>query len=532
MAGGTYVVSVPMAGWELRVLGVIECRSRPGGRRVASLTGGREELGLRLVARVRGVVVIGLVAADARDRQSRVVAVHVTVSALARRHCVRTRQRECRVGVVEGGVGPDSCVVAQLARGRESRRSMGGIGRARIILLMARVAQRAVQGIIAVDVAIDALARRHSVRPGQSEAGAGVVEFAVGPKHRIVATLACRREMGRHVIHGRSGCVVVGLMATHAGGRGDVVIPVYVTIEALTRRHSVRSGQGKSGAGVVEFAVGPKHGVMATLARCGEVCGHVVHRAECRVVVGLMAAHASRSSDVVVVIHVTVRTLSRGHRMRSGQREAGGAVVESCIQPTGSAVALLAGLREIRRHVIRVRRALEILQVTRHAGGAGQVVVVVDVAIRAEAWRHGVRAGQNESGGGVIEVAIGPGHRVVALLAGCRESGMRYRCGRRVVVGLVATDAGGRGEVVVVIDVAIRAEARRHRVRTAQRETGGAVVEGCVQPTRSAVALFAGLREIRRHVIRVRRALEILQVTRHAGRAGQVVVVVDVAIRA
>jgi len=144
MAGGADVVSASMAGLEWRVLGVIECRSRPGSRGVASLARSREELWLRLVARVRGVVVIRLMAADTRDRQSRVVAVHVTVSALARRHCVRTRQRECRVGVVEGGVGPDCSVVAQLARGRESRRSMGGIGRARVILLMAGVAERGV----------------------------------------------------------------------------------------------------------------------------------------------------------------------------------------------------------------------------------------------------------------------------------------------------------------------------------------------------------------------------------------------------
>src|SRR6476646_9118049 len=125
MAGGAYVVSASMAGWEWRVLGVIECRSRPGSRGVASLARSREELGLRLVARVRGVVVIRLVAADTRDRQSRVVPVYVAVRALAWRHRVRTSQRECRVGVVEGGVRPDCRVVTQLTRGGESRRSMG-----------------------------------------------------------------------------------------------------------------------------------------------------------------------------------------------------------------------------------------------------------------------------------------------------------------------------------------------------------------------------------------------------------------------
>ena len=182
-----------------------------------------------------------------------------------------------------------------------------------------------------------------------------------GPKHRVVATLARGREMGRHVIHRRSGRVVVGLVATHAGRRGDVVIAVYVTVEALTRRHRVCSGQGESGAGVVEFAVRPKHGVMAALARRREVRSHVVHRGECRVVVSLMAAHAGGRGDVVVVIDVAIRTLPRRHRVRSGQREPGGVVVEGCIQPTGGAVTLLAGLREVRRHVIRIRGALEIL---------------------------------------------------------------------------------------------------------------------------------------------------------------------------
>ena len=132
----------------------------------------------------------------------------------------------------------------------------------------------------------------------------------------------------------------------------------------------------------------------------------------------------------------------------------------------------------------------------------------------------------------MVEFAVGPKHRVVTLLAGGRESGMRHRRRRRVVVGLVATDAGGRGDVVVVIDVTVRALTRRHGVRSAQREPSGAVVEGCIQPTGRVVTLLTGLREIRRHVIRIRRALEIFQVAGHARGARQVVIAVDVAVGA
>jgi hypothetical protein len=56
-------------------------------------------------------------------------------------------------------------------------------------------------------------------------------------------------------------------------------------------------------------------------------------------------------------------------------------------------VALVAGLREVRSHVVRIRRSLEILQVARHAGGAAQVVVIVDVAIGTSARRYRMRSG-------------------------------------------------------------------------------------------------------------------------------------------
>ena len=105
---------------------------------------------------------------------------------------------------------------------------------------------------------------------------------------------------------------------------------------------------------------------------------------------------------------MAVRALTRRHSVRSRQHEAGAVVVESRIQPRGRVVALIAGLREVRRDVVRIRRSLEVLQVARHAGRAVQSVVVVDVAVRARARWHRMHACQSESGRGVIKLAVGP----------------------------------------------------------------------------------------------------------------------------
>ena len=128
-------------------------------------------------------------------------------------------------------------------------------------------------------------------------------------------------------------------------------------------------------------------------------------------------------------------------------------------------MARVAGLGEVCRNVVRVRRALKILQVAIDAGRAGQAVVVVDMAVSALPWRHGMQACESESRGRVIELAIRPQHRVVALLARCGKTHMRHRRSRAVVIRLVATDAGRAGDAVIVVDVAIGTLPRRHGVR-------------------------------------------------------------------
>ena len=44
------------------------------------------------------------------------------------------------------------------------------------------------------------------------------------------------------------------------------------------------------------------------------------------------------------------------------------------------------------------------------------------MAVLARAGRHDMQAGQGESGGGVVELTVGPLHRVVTLLAGGGET--------------------------------------------------------------------------------------------------------------
>ena len=308
--------------------------------------------------------------------------------------------------MIERRVGPDARVVAQLARGWESCRRVGRIRCTRVVLLVARVAERTIQRIIPVDMAIGALTRGRGMRSRQREPCRRVIKLAVCPCNRVVAALACGREM-----------------------RGDVV-----------------------------------------------------HRSGRRVVVVLVASHARGAREVVVVVDVTIGALTRRHGVRSSQREAGGVVIEGSIQPATSAVALIAGLREIRGNVVWVRGALKILEVATHARCARQVVVIVDVAIRTLPRWNRVRPRQNESGSGVVKLPIGPRYRVVTLLAGRGEAGMGHRRGCRVEVGLMTADASRAGDVVVVVDVAIRALTRRYRVCPSKREAGGVVIKSRIQP--------------------------------------------------
>lgn len=98
-------IRVAVIDGELRVIRVIEPRrGAPRARVVAARACRCEDRGIqpRRVRWTGGVVVIVLVAADTRRRQSRVVAVDVAIGALPGRHDMRTGQGKSSVVVIEG----------------------------------------------------------------------------------------------------------------------------------------------------------------------------------------------------------------------------------------------------------------------------------------------------------------------------------------------------------------------------------------------------------------------------------------------
>jgi len=73
-----------------------------------------------------------------------------------------------------------------------------------------------------------------------------------------------------------------------------------------------------------------------------------------------MARDASRGRQIVVIVDMAIDALTGRDRVHAGQREPGGVVIKRGAEPRRRAMALLAGLWEACRHMVRIRRALEI----------------------------------------------------------------------------------------------------------------------------------------------------------------------------
>ena len=109
----------------------------------------------------------------------------------------------------------------------------------------------------------------------------------------------------------------------------------------------MRARQLETSACVIESAVRPLHRVVADFAGRGKRTCDVIHRRQSVAVVLLMARIAGRAGQVVVVVDVAIRTLTRRDRVRTGQGEAGAVVVECRVQPRTRIVALIAALGEV-----------------------------------------------------------------------------------------------------------------------------------------------------------------------------------------
>ena len=106
-------------------------------------------------------------------------------------------------------------------------------------------------------------------------------------------------------------------------------------------------------------------------------------------------------------------------------------------------MALTAIGGEVGGNVVGVRGALKIFQMAAHAGGGGQVVVVVDVAVGAFPWRHSMRSSQQKSSRGVIKFSVQPIVSTMARLTVAGELGSNViRVGGRLKLFEVAGRAG------------------------------------------------------------------------------------------
>lgn len=220
------------------------------------------------------------------------------------------------------------------------------------------------------------------------------------PRYGVVTLQAGLGKGCLHVV-GIGRALVVLQVTGHAGGIGQLVISVDVTLRA--RQRGVRARQCEARTVVIERYAAPGSGRMAGVAGGRKPGLHVVGIGGA-VVILYVAGRTRPTREVVIPVYVALRALHGGMRARQGEARVG--MIEGRAAPGGGVVTLLAGLRKRRLHVIRVGGALKVLEVARYAGGIGQVVVPIDVALRTGSVDVG--SGEWKPGFGVVKGGICP----------------------------------------------------------------------------------------------------------------------------
>ena len=256
------------------------------------------------------------------------------------------------------------------------------------------------------------------------------------------------------------------------------------------------------------MAVGAKFGAVMRNPEPGVIeCGA---RPGCRSVAGV-AGRRETSRDVIRtgggLIHRLVTTVAGGcgqakisahvtqsagsGRVYAGQRPTRFGVVKNGARPRSRAVARVTRGREPGRGGIGGSGGIVVGQVAVDTGSARQAVVVVGVALCT--LQAGVRAGQGETGGRMVERGASPAgdHRMTqsAILG---ESGRLVpRIGGAVVVGQVAIDACRAGQTEIAADMALCA--LHARMGANKGEARGRMIErGACPPGDSGMAGIAG----------------------------------------
>ena len=215
----------------------------------------------------------------------------------------------------------------------------------------------------------------------------------------------------------------------------------------------MQSDQWESGVVVIEGRICPVDCVVAHVARCGESgCG--VRRIGRARVLRLMARVARVAVQRIIIVDMATGARERWRLVRVGQREAGRGVIELAVGPYHRVMTILARRRESNLDVIDGRGGVVVIgHVAVHAVPVGDGVVAVLRVMATGALQRWIRVtvGQQKTGRGVIELAVGPERRIVAGFTSGREPGLDVidRCGGVVVIGLVAVQAGAAGDVVV-----------------------------------------------------------------------------------
>jgi hypothetical protein len=433
-----------------------------------------------------------------------VVAAYMTLHALQRR--MRARQRKRRIAMIERRGIP-----------RRLRMTLRAVV-AELSLLMIRIRRlieprrmaiptRVRQLILIVDMT--SIARNRLMRANEWECRVRMAERRRTPHRRIMTRRAiyaeARQDVPRvHRLIVLSQMTLLAIIVKH-----ELVVSVHMALHALQR--NMRTGDGKRCCVMVERAPIPSARRMALRAVVTEVPLHMIRIGRLNEVVRMAIPTRARQIAIDVVDVTFIAALTD---MSARKRESRIAVIERRRTPRSRSVARRAILSEARRNVPRICRLIELRLMTLLAIVVEhELIVVVHMALRALCCR--VPAREWELRRVVVERRGAPVRRRVALLA-VRAKVQRavIRVRRVVEIRLMTADAIRRRARELSVRMALRA-IRRH-VRARQREARVRMIECRRTKRRLRVALRAVRRIISRDVIRIRRAIVIGTMARHA----------------